>query len=112
MTSAANTIDYLGNDPIEMAARLEALATDLRQLQAGHLPGPEIIAGAPLIRGWGIGSRAFLVLSGTAHGHPCVPEAHRRQTSPLMAIDRANGWARTLSRYYALGPAGLFGGIE
>lgn len=111
MTSAA-TIDYLGHDPIALAARLEALASDLRQLQAGQPPGPEIIAGAPLIRGWGIGSRAFLVLSGTVHGHPSVPEAHRRQTSPLIAIDRANGWARTLSRYYGLGPAGLFGGTE
>ena len=102
-------VDFLGADPLATAELLEDLAADLRGLAAGSLPSPGRLREAPHLRRWGFAPRSALCLAGTAYGHPRIVDGRECVTSEIFAIARDRSWARTLSRYYQLGPPKVFG---
>ncbi|HEY8361205.1 MAG TPA: DUF6634 family protein [Ramlibacter sp.] len=95
---------FLGNDPLKTAESLEQLANDLRRLAAGKEPSQEQVAQAPLLRQWCFHQQPRYVLMGTSYGHPQIADGKLIVTSEIFAVDAERQWARTLSRYYALGP--------
>lgn len=103
---------FLGADPLATAATLEALAADLRKLATGHPPEPGALSALPFLHGWGALKKPVICLTGKVYGHPRLADGHVALTSEVFAIDRAQRWARTMSRYYELGPTGIFGGAH
>ena len=103
------TTSFLGADPIATAHTLEVLAADLRKLAAGQLPDPVALSGSPLLHGWGATRKPVACLTGKVYGHPKLEDGRVAVTSEVFAIDRDQRWVRTISRFYELGPAGLFG---
>ena len=86
----------------DWAARLEALAADLRRIDSGSAPTAEDLAGAPLLLNYHLAQRSGTCLRGHVVGHPLVagPDV---VTSQVWAISTRQGWARTTSRFYQLG---------
>ncbi len=82
--------------------RLEALVRDLRSLRNGEPPSPETLAEAPLLEGWMLGAAPEYCLVGRAHSHPTVRKGEVTTTSWIWVDGLADGWVRTLSRYYRL----------
>lgn len=103
------TIDFIGADPLEMADRMACAARDLTDLAAGKPPDPAALSEAPLLRRWGVIRSSGFVLTGQMFGHPNIIDGHTGITSSVLAINREQGWARTLSRFYLLGSPSLFG---
>jgi hypothetical protein len=112
VSAVEKPISFLGADPVATAETLEALAADLRKLAKGRHPSPQMLAEAPLLRGWGFSRRPAACLQGRIYGHPVIGDTEFATTSELFAIDGERRWVRTMSRYYALGPAGMFGGED
>lgn len=84
--------------------RLESLVSDLKRLRAGGVPTAEEIAAAPSIDQWDVAMRSEPALVGLIQGHPKgLPHLRPSVTSGLWIIDPVRGYARTLSRLYALG---------
>jgi hypothetical protein len=100
-------VDFLGSDVLETAKTLERLANDLRQLACGTLPDRTTLAEAPLLHRWHFVQRPGLALSGSVHGHLNMTDGKTAVTSEVFALDQDRRWARTLSRYYALGAAAI-----
>lgn len=109
MTDRMDAIDFLGTDPLKTADALGQLAADLRNLAAGVLPNREHIIEAPLIHRWSIVQRPTFALSGSLYNHPRIKDGQRAVTSELFAICRDRQWARTMNRFYDLGPTSLEG---
>ncbi|MXQ10451.1 hypothetical protein [Microvirga makkahensis] len=85
-------------------ARLESLVSDLERLRDGGVPAAEEIAAAPIIDQWEVAMRSEAALIGLIQGHPRGLSMLRPSvTSGLWIIDPVRGYARTLSRIYALG---------
>ncbi|WP_149536747.1 DUF6634 family protein [Siccirubricoccus phaeus] len=84
------------------AARLEALAADLRRFGSLAAPSPEELSAAPLLEAWAVSVRPVVCLVGMVTGHPRL-RGPRCQTSDVWAFAPALGWARTLNRLYRLG---------
>lgn len=84
--------------------RLRELADDLETLDRGKRPTADILADAPVLEGWAVGTVPVPVLRGVASGHPSIATGRPVVTTQVMATDNAT-WARTLSRYYVLGSA-------
>jgi hypothetical protein len=85
-------------------ARLESLVSDLKRLRAGDVPTAQEIAAAPSIDQWEVAMRSEPALIGLIQGHPKgLPHLKPSVTSGLWIIDPVRGYARTLSRLYALG---------
>lgn len=103
------SIDFMGGDPLETADRLAKAAYDLAELSAGRPPDPVSLSAAPLLRRWGVIRATSPVLTGLVYGHPDLEDGKNAITSGLLAIDRERGWARTISRFYLLGSARMFG---
>lgn len=97
-------VQFIGGEPMETANALEALAADLRLLAIGQIPNEEMLIEAPLIRNWGMAARPRPCLLGQMIGHPTVALGGQGVTSELFAIDPHRRWARSLSRFYELGP--------
>lgn len=94
------------------AARLESLAADLRRFADGAPPSPTELAMAPVLRYWRLAHRNSPCFIGVCRGHPNL-QRPLVTTSSVWVIDEEAGWARTLSRVYALGErAGLPGQWE
>jgi hypothetical protein len=102
-------VNYLGADPEVTARTLEALAQDLRQLAGGWAPDTALLRDAPLLRNWTYTQRSTMTLIGSVYGHPSLLDGRRALTSGLFAIDGNRRWARTFSRFYALGPISRYG---
>jgi hypothetical protein len=83
--------------------RLESLLRDLNRAKIGRHPNPQIVANAPTLDDWQVATRPEPCLVGTIHGHPHVEEGHLGMTSGLWLLAPTLGYARTLSRIYALG---------
>ena len=88
----------------------ETVAAGLREavrLRQGYSPTEDDLVGAPLISSWVAeplpGASGFRRLAGYVIGHPTIGSGWCT-TSALVAIDPARNWARTVSRYYRLGP--------
>ena len=100
---------FLGADPMTTADTLEELASDLRRLAKGEPPNVAVLSAAPLLHGWGTARKPVSCLTGKVYGHPKLGDGRIALTSEIFAIDRERRWVRTLSRFYALGPSGMFG---
>jgi hypothetical protein len=83
---------------------LKALVTDMEAFLDGNGPTEEVLDQAPLIEHWRQSERYSPCLTGTFHYHPLlgglVPNGI---TSQLWLLNKDQGWARTLSRFYRLG---------
>lgn len=99
----------MGCDPEQTAELLADLAADLRKLAEGQCPTPSQLRNAPLLTSWTFAHRPSLVFSGSMFNHPVVGDGRTSLTSEIYAIDPGRRWARTLSRFYELGPVTLHG---
>jgi hypothetical protein len=86
--------------------RLRRLAYDLNDIRQGRHPGRKILEQAPTIEDWRLAARPTVCLTGRVSGHPHVREDGIVVTTDLWVIAPALGYARTLSRFYALGRPG------
>lgn len=84
------------------ADRLAALSRDLRAIAEGTAPSPDELDFAPVLDEWRFSQRSMTSMIGTLVGHPRLPDGPVH-TTEIWAISTSQGWARTLSRYYALG---------
>jgi len=88
----------------DLAPRLRALADDCDRLAIHPQAPASLLHGAPLLEHWlPVLSPQGVQLAGVVTAHP----VHRDgfvMTSPLWFADPGDTWARTLSRFYRLGP--------
>jgi hypothetical protein len=84
--------------------RLQMLACDLRGLLDGT--SPALVDDAPVIDRWQLALWQEPCLAGTVTGHALRVGGSDRitVTSSLWILDAHRGCARTLSRWYRLGP--------
>lgn len=87
-----------------LARRLHTLAHDCERLALGRPVSPILLAKAPLLEDWvptvtPLGVR----LVGRVTGHPRLGNC-AAATTPLWFADPDGVWARSLSRFYRLGP--------
>lgn len=82
--------------------RLSTLIADLRRIAAGDLPTEADLRDALFLDHWAVAARPVHCLVGRVVGHPTLTGPTVR-TSDIWAIAPTLGWARTLSRTYALG---------
>ncbi|SFV31775.1 hypothetical protein SAMN05216456_1454 [Devosia crocina] len=75
-------------------------------IRAGELPTEADLANAPTLTLWTYEplSGEFYRLAGIVAGHPRLPDGSCF-TSAVLAIDPCLKWARTVSRFYKLGPS-------
>lgn len=69
-------------------------------------PTEHDLTDAPTLNPWQIlleNDQTILRLYGRAKGHPTIDDDFLT-TSPLLAFDPKEGWARTRSRWYKIGP--------
>jgi hypothetical protein len=83
--------------------RLRRLADDLEDIRFGRHPGRRTLATAPRIESWSLSRRSVVCLTGRVFGHPAISEGGIGVTTDVWALAPGLGYARTLSRYYALG---------
>jgi hypothetical protein len=84
-------------------ARLKRLLADIEAIAAGQHPGREILGDAPLLNGWTLTLQTEPCLTGVVEGHPEIADLRPVVTSGLWVLAPDMGYARTLSRFYALG---------
>lgn len=84
------------------ADRLTALGRDLRSIAESGAPTSAELDRAPILDQWQFSQRSMTSLVGTVVGHPRLPDGPVR-TTEIWAISTTQGWARSLSRFYALG---------
>lgn len=80
--------------------RLRKLADDLEAIADGSVPDRP----AALITSWDFASRQAPCLVGNTFGHPKIDDGRRAITSEVFYVDPGRCLARTLSRWYRLGP--------
>lgn len=75
------------------------------RIRSGFVLGEAELADAPLLGGWAVQPFAagLVRLVGFVSGHPLLPDGCIT-TSAILAADEQAGWARSVSRYYRLGP--------
>jgi hypothetical protein len=88
------------------SVRVIAALREVARIDAGEAPTEANLADARLLYDWkidvdGLG-RPLLI--GLVIGHPRIADGRVAYTSALMRLDAEAGWARTVSRYYLLGP--------
>ncbi|GJE45422.1 DUF6634 family protein [Methylobacterium soli] len=97
--ATAEAVAADGSDEVET---LRCLADDLERIAEGDGPTPEDLAGAPVLERWQADARVVRSLVGIVGRHPILPPGRHVRTSEVYATD-GRTWARTLSRFYALG---------
>jgi hypothetical protein len=87
--------------------RIDAARRALDRLTGCWLPGPAELVDAPILDFEGfVDDGPFVALHGRVYAHPIILRGHRCVTSVLVAYDGRRGlWARTISRWYLVGPA-------
>lgn len=83
--------------------RLQRLANDLEHASKGKHPGKRELERAPVLDDWQFGYRTEMCLYGTVSRHPEIKDGRLNRTSGLWLLSREVGYARTLTRLYALG---------
>ena len=89
--------------------RLKTLVADIEQLKSGRHPDLNFIKGSVYAREWVLDTRPVPCLRGYFEGHPHVRSGRMGVTSDLWIWAPDQGYARSLTRYYALGRQGLDG---
>jgi hypothetical protein len=102
--------------PSTQTKRWDALLRDIKSLQLSKgQPEASILKNAPLIENWFVDRRSdgpsLLCLVGNVTGHPRLPDGITT-TSPLVVVDPALKWARTVGRYYKLGRRAPFFAVD
>jgi len=89
--------------------RLSALIGDMKRLQRGVAPEALADVDVPILDQWKLTARPVSSLSGRSSGHPGLGGINPSTgTSDPWILTEDRGWARTLSRWYRMGPpAGL-----
>lgn len=93
----------LGRNPDQVIGELRRLLDDLVLLRQGVAPAAAELRNAPSLHGWSYGIRPVRCLEGLVRGHPLLGNEVPISTSEVFAVDAVKGWARTHSRFYALG---------
>jgi hypothetical protein len=88
---------------MDLSEKITRLAADLEAIAQGQAPTPQDLAQAPLLLNWNTISVPSVALTGLVLDHPKLGTT-RVTTSLVYAMCPDLTWARTLSRYYALGP--------
>jgi hypothetical protein len=94
---------FPGDRPELIIEMLRRLASDLARIRTGKGPTAAEIESAPILDRWALDVRPASCLGGDVRGHPLLSDRRRIATSEVFAIDPIRGWARTFSRFYALG---------
>jgi len=95
-------------DPIyitpDLAPRLRVLADDCDRLERGRAVSPNLLQKAPRLTDWVPAiTPQGVQLIGRVIGHPRLGDSIAA-TTPLWFADPDGAWARSLSRFYRLGP--------
>lgn len=91
------------DEPRHLVEKLRRLADDIERIRAGQAPTAAELADAPILDGWIPAIRQSMCLAGAVRGHPLLGDRRLVATTEIYAIDTIRGWARTYSRFYALG---------
>ncbi|MCC4296620.1 DUF6634 family protein [Aurantimonas coralicida] len=83
---------------------LTELQRDIARIAEGTCPTPRYLSDAPVLEHWALGGRMQPCLTGEVYGHPRLRSGTRTITSQLHVFAPNHGYARTLSRFYRLGP--------
>lgn len=83
--------------------RLRGLAADLENAHVGKHPANTLIERAPILENWQLAWRGEICLVGKVAEHPEIESGRLARTSGLWLLSRNLGYARSLSRFYALG---------
>jgi hypothetical protein len=97
------TVLFSSDTPEQAIEKLRRLASDLARIRAGEGPTAAELENAPLLDGWARIVRPAHCLAGAVRGHPRLGDRPLIATTEVFAIDPVRGWARTYSRFYALG---------
>jgi hypothetical protein len=85
--------------------QLEVAGEVLELIEAGKAPTLADLAAAPRLDWWCIAEDSiFPVLQGVVTGHPRLSDGAFVATSPLLWLADDGSAARTLNRFYRLGP--------
>ena len=88
----------------DLGRRLRALADDCDRLELGRPVSSLLLQKAPLLEDWAPAvTPQGVQLIGHVTGHPLLGD-RPIATSPVWFADPNGAWARTLSRFYRLGP--------
>jgi hypothetical protein len=82
---------------------LRELLRDLERVRVGQHPGRRVLDDAPVLENWETTVRTEPCLTGIVHGHQRIRDRRTTITSQLWLLAPTLGYARTLSRFYALG---------
>lgn len=87
------------------AKTLKRALKDWEKLASGHSPSSEDLSKAPMLTHWEPRwtTTGVMYLVGEVQGHPKLADGPC-STCLVLAADVREGWARTISRYYRLGP--------
>jgi len=88
----------------DLGRRLRALADDCDRFERGRAVAAVMLQKAPLLTDWVPAlTPQGVQLIGQVTGHPLLGDCAAAAT-PLWFADPDGGWARSLSRFYRLGP--------
>ncbi|MBB6262618.1 hypothetical protein FHS77_003200 [Paenochrobactrum gallinarii] len=83
---------------------LKALVEDMEAFLDRNGPTKEVLEQSPVIDHWSMSERNTPCLTGSFYHHPILGELIPNGiTSQLWLLNKDEGWARTLSRFYKLG---------
>lgn len=85
--------------------RLQGLVRDLERIRHGEHPDAAALAAAPILDVWSLAKRSEACLVGRVTGHPRIHDGRVAVTSGLWLLAPGLGYARSLNRFYRLGPA-------
>ena len=83
---------------------LTELQRDIARIDDGWHPSERDLADTPILEHWSLGMRMQPCLTGEVYGHPKLRSGGKSTTSQLYLFAPHHGYARTLSRFYRLGP--------
>jgi len=89
---------------IKLEADLATLLDDIHHIRVHGRPSSTALVDGAHLADWSIASTVGTCLVGRVTGHPLLGDRPQIRTSPLFLLDAEQGWARTWSRFYRLGP--------
>ncbi|KQV73239.1 hypothetical protein ASC90_07515 [Rhizobium sp. Root1220] len=93
---------WLGYSKVALVEKLRRLADDLENAETSAGTGVP----SAFLKDWFLVQRPVPSLVGQSFGHPRIADGRTACTSQLFFLDKRRGLARTLSRWYSLGPSG------